>query len=76
MTGRRLAAAAKRPEMYERSPDGERWPGTLKGLLAAIEDTTLKSLREGGDFTLMAIRHGQSVPFRVYRDGTYKTGGF
>lgn len=74
MTGRRLAVTTERPEMYERAPDGERWPGTLKGLLAAIDDTTLKSLQEGGDFTLMAVRNGQSIPFRVYRDGMYRTG--
>lgn len=61
------------PEYYERAPDGERWPGTLKGLLAALDDTTMKSLLERGPFTLSAIRGATAVPFRTYQNGTYRT---
>jgi hypothetical protein len=63
----------EQPEYYERAPDGERWPGTLKGLLKAIDDTTIKSLQERGPFTLAAIREGQAEPFRTYQNGTYRT---
>lgn len=64
----------ERPEFYERAPDGKQWPGTLKGLLAAIEDTTMRSLQERGPFTLSAIRGGSAIPFRTYQNGTYRTG--
>jgi hypothetical protein len=60
---------AEPPEFYERAPDGERWPGTLKGLLTAIDDTTLKSFQEGRRFTLLAIRNGHAEPFRSYQHG-------
>jgi hypothetical protein len=58
-----------RPEYYERAPDGERWPGTLQGLLLAIEETTWKSVLEDGQFTLLAIRDGHAEPFRIYQHG-------
>lgn len=61
------------PEGYERSPDGAQWPGTLKGLLKAIDDTTIKSLQEGGEFTLLVVRKGHAAPFRTYQNGTYRT---
>jgi hypothetical protein len=59
----------ERPEFYERAPDGERWPGTLKGLLAAIEDTTWKSVQDDQRFTLLAIRDGHAEAFRTYQHG-------
>jgi hypothetical protein len=62
-----------RPEYYERSPDGERWPGTLGGLIAAMEDTTLKSLQDGREFTLMSVRNGHAEPFRTYWNGMWST---
>jgi hypothetical protein len=62
----------ERPEYYERAPDGERWPGTLKGLLKAIDDTTLKSFQNAGQFTLMVIRGGQATAFRTYLNGDYQ----
>lgn len=61
--------APARPEYYERSPDGQQWPGTLKGLLQAINDTTWKSCQEDGLFTLQAIRNGYAEPFRVFEHG-------
>lgn len=63
--------AVTAPEYYERSPDGAQWPGTLKGLLAALEDTVMTSLQVAGDFTLLAVREGHAVPFRTYRNGVY-----
>jgi hypothetical protein len=59
-----------RPEHYERAPDGAVWPGTLAGLLQAFNDTAAESLRiPDQEFTIQAIRDGQSHPFRVYRNG-------
>jgi hypothetical protein len=57
------------PEYYERAPDGKQWPGTLKGLLSALDDTLLESLRSAGEFTLFAIREGHAEPFRYYQHG-------
>jgi hypothetical protein len=57
------------PEYYERAPDGEQWPGTLKGLLKAIEDTTWKSVLDDRQFTLLAIRDGHAEPFRTFQHG-------
>lgn len=57
------------PEYYERAPDGKQWPGTLKGLLAALDATLWESMVSGGKFTLSAIREGHAVPIRIYRNG-------
>lgn len=60
-----------RPENYERAPDGATWPGTLKGLLRAFDDTVMESKRyPDQEFTLQAIRSGHACPFRVYLNGT------
>ncbi len=57
-------------EAYERAPDGETWPGTLKGLKTAISDCVMESSRyPDTDFTLSVIVNGMSTPIRVYRDG-------
>lgn len=61
----------ERPEYYERAPDGKRWPGTLKGLTLAIDETAMESvLVRNQTFTLSAIRHGSAEPFRTYYNGT------
>ena len=60
----------ERPEYYERGPDGATWPGTLKGLLAAMNDTALESVRlSPQEFTLSAIRNGRALPIRIYLNG-------
>lgn len=58
-----------KPEYYERAPDGERWPGTLKGLLKAIDDTWAHSFATDDKLTLSAIRDGHAVAFRSYQKG-------
>lgn len=62
-------SAPARPEYYERAPDGQQWPGTLKGLLQAINDTTWISMQKDGPFTLQAIRDGHAEPFRIFEHG-------
>lgn len=63
-----------RPDYYERAPDGKQWPGTLPGLLKAIDDTAMESFMHAGEYTLMSVRGVISTPFRVYRNGTYTAG--
>lgn len=61
---------ARPPEGYERAPDGAVWPGTLKGLLQAFDDTAMESARQRDqEFTLHAIRGGHAYPFRIYLNG-------
>ena len=60
----------QRPEYYERAPDGKQWPGTLEGLLLAMDDCAMASVLEpGAVFTLQAIRDGHAKPFQTYQDG-------
>lgn len=62
------------PEYYERAPDGARWPGTLDGLLEAIEDTALTSVLAGDqEITLIAVRDGIAAVFRTYTNGREQT---
>jgi hypothetical protein len=56
-------------EYYERAPDGTTWPGTLAGLLKALDDTALESSRLPGEYTLSAIRSGNAEPIRIYQNG-------
>jgi hypothetical protein len=59
-----------RPEMYERAPDGAQWPGTLAGLLLAMDDTAWESALHGDQrYTLSAIRDGHAMAFRNYHNG-------
>lgn len=58
-----------RPEYYERAPDGAQWPGTLSGLLAALDDSTLRSLQSDERYTLLAVREGRAQEFRQFVHG-------
>ena len=60
----------ERPEYYERAPDGKQWPGTLAGLLLAMDDTAMASAQDREQvYTLQAIRRGHAEPFHTYQAG-------
>lgn len=57
-------------EAYERGPDGKRWPGSLKGLIEALNDSVIDSIMQPDtEFTLYVIDEGSAVPIRVFRKG-------
>lgn len=57
-------------EAYERGPDGKRWPGSLRGLNEALDDSLLDSLMQPEtEFTLFVIDDGSAVPIRVFKKG-------
>lgn len=63
-------AAVVKTDYYERAPDGKQWPGTLAGLLAALDGTAMESARHRGqEFTLSAVRSASTEIIRVYLNG-------
>lgn len=59
----------ERPDYYEQVPDGHQWPGTLKGLLQAMDDCAMASARDSCEYQLTAVRGVSTEVIRVYENG-------